>query len=218
MKRSVLIACLSCLLVLAGCNATIPSKDHTPGNNVYLVHEAKRKAPVVTVYEDLSCPDCRDFEKVFNQRFRQMANDGDIELRYKILTFMGSEDTAVGMAAANAVGKGIEYHDAVFANWIKKPSESQIRQDFPKASGIVGGDFDKFQHYYDDPAVRDGVHSSASDFLREGEKLSDDFGTPFITVNGKEWEQWDGMGKKSKDDILKAIQVQAHSSSAKATQ
>ena len=111
MKRSVLIACLSCLLVLTGCKATLPSKDHTPGNSVYLVHEAKRKAPVVTVYEDLSCPDCKDFEKVFKQRFRQMANDGDIELRYKILTFMGSEDTAVGMAAANAVGKGIEYHD-----------------------------------------------------------------------------------------------------------
>ena len=54
MKRSVLIACLSCLLVLTGCKATLPSKDHTPGNSVYLVHEAKRKAPVVTVYEDLS--------------------------------------------------------------------------------------------------------------------------------------------------------------------
>ena len=68
------------------------------------------------------------------------------------------------------------------------------------------------------PLFATGVHSSASDFLHEGEKLSNDFGTPFITVNGKEWKQWDGMGKKSKDDILKAIQVQAHSSSAKAAQ
>ena len=37
MKRSVLIACLSCLLVLTGCKATLPSKDHTPGNSVYPV-------------------------------------------------------------------------------------------------------------------------------------------------------------------------------------
>ena len=193
----------------------------TGSAHAYVVNKGKAKkgAPVLKVYEDFQCPVCKQVEDIFGKKFEALAASGDIELQWQTLTFLddkipgeSSQRSAVATACADTVGKIAPYHDVVFAHQPEEGTgytDDQLRGAFAKDAGITGADLTKFQRCYDTKATKDFAANAADEGLKEGTNLEKKFGTPFMTVNGKTWEDWKNLTSANQAQLLDAIKKAA---------
>lgn len=205
----------------AGTQVTPPTGNKDTG--IYEVNptKAKKGAPTLTVYEDYQCPICKQTEDTYGSSIRSLANSGDIKLEYRTLTFLdtnmrndSSYKAAMAAADADVVGKLEAYHDVVYKNQPEQEgtgyTDQQLRGDFPKQAGITGANLTKFQKLYDDKATSDFVKNAASKGLAEGQKLTNNnFGTPFFTVDGKQYTDWQKITSPTPQTLLASIQKAA---------
>jgi protein-disulfide isomerase len=107
--------------------------------------------PVLDIYEDFQCPNCRDFEAANRSQIEALATDGKAQVVYHTLTFLDSSNTANGgiakssTRAANAAacaqdqGTFLAYHDQLFRNQSQKEgagwTDDQLKA-FGSAAGI----------------------------------------------------------------------------------
>jgi DSBA-like thioredoxin domain protein len=149
-----------------------------------------------------------------------LASSGDIELRWQILTFLddnlrndSSSRAARAIAAADMVGKLAPYHNTVYANQPEEEgtgyTDEQLRDDFAAQAGIKGEDLATFQKYYDNNTTKDFAEKAAEEGLKEGMKLEKKFGTPFMTVDGKPWNDWTNLAEANQNQLLDAIKKAA---------
>lgn len=204
-----------------GAQITPPTADKNTG--IYQVNptKAKKGAPTLTIYEDYQCPICKQTEDTYGSSIRSLANSGDIKLEYRTLTFLddnlrndSSYKAAMAAADADVVGKLEAYHDVVYKNQPEQEgkgyTDQQLRVDFPKQAGITGADLTKFQKLYDQKATSDFVKNAASKGLAEGQKLTNNnFGTPFFTVDGKQYTDWQKITSPTPQNLLASIQKAA---------
>lgn len=193
----------------------------TGSAHAYVVNKGKAKkgAPVLKVYEDFQCPVCKQVEDIFGKKFEALAASGDIELQWQTLTFLdenmrndSSGRAASALACADTVNKLAPYHDTVFAHQPEEGTgytDDQLRGDFAKDAGITGADLTKFQKCYDTKATKDFATNAADEGLKEGTNLEKKFGTPFMTVNGKTWEDWKNLTSANQNQLLDAIKKAA---------
>lgn len=193
----------------------------TGSAHAYVVNKGKAKkgAPVLKVYEDFQCPVCKQVEDIFGKKFEALAASGDIELQWQTLTFLddnmpgeSSQRAAVAAACADTVGKIAPYHDVVFAHQPEEGTgytDDQLRGAFAKDAGITGADLTKFQKCYDTKATKDFATNAAEEGLKEGMKLEKKFGTPFMTVDGKPWNDWTNLAEANQNQLLDAIKKAA---------
>lgn len=158
--------------------------------------------PHVVAWEDFQCPWCAIYEETYGETIHSLADAGKITVEFRTATFLdgktgdNSHRAALAAAAADEVGKYIEFHDAVYAN---QPTEGvgftdqQLRVEYPEAAGITGDDLKRFQELYDTRAFEDWVNASAERFTTDGIgstpsylvagtvlQFSDDSGNPLI--------------------------------------
>jgi protein-disulfide isomerase len=204
-------------------SAQITPPDGDARTGIYTVNSktAKENAPTLTLYEDYQCPNCKQAEETYGPAIQSLAASGDIKLQYRTLTFLdnnyqGGSSYRAAMAAASAdtVGKLEAYHRVVYAH---QPDEGvgftddQLRNVYAREAGITGADLAKFQRYYDTKATSTFVKKAASEGLKAGSKLDSQFGTPFFTVNGKKYTDWQTLSTPTPSSLLASIKKAANS-------
>lgn len=155
---------------------------------------APEGAPVVTLYLDYQCPNCRVFEQNFGSMLETEANAGTWTLQFKTMVFMdqnlkNTASTRAALAASCAANQGYypAYNDTVYQNQAAQEivgdegySDELLRVTIPNTIGMSAGDITTFQQCYDDKATSDFVDAVSKSAYEDGVT-----GTPTLAVNGK---------------------------------
>jgi protein-disulfide isomerase len=85
--------------------------------------------PVLDIYEDFQCPNCRDFEAANRTAIQALATDGKAQVVYHTLTFLDADNTsnpaatqqsstraAIAGGCAQDQGKFLAMHDELYKN------------------------------------------------------------------------------------------------------
>lgn len=173
-------------------SATPPNATAAKDAIVVNPGKAKAGAPVVELFFDYQCPICKQFEGAYGDAFKALADSGEIELRYRNMTFLdlnlnndASLRAGIGAACSDFSGKYSAYHDEVYANQPAKEgpgyADALLRDTIPATAGITGDALTSFQACYDKQATKafvDGTNEQASKA-----KVNS---TPTVHVNGKD--------------------------------
>ncbi len=174
----------------AGAVATSSVPDSAGGR--YAVPWGEASAPVeVVVYEDFLCPFCAAFEASSKSVLQPYVADGDVQVQYRVLSFLSGLGPYSEMAAnAHAVvlasqgqDAAKEFHDALYAN---QPGESG---PFPTADDLVeravaaGVPEDVAQQGIDEETYSTWVANGTEAAQKEGVE-----GTPTVVVDGEQIE------------------------------
>ncbi|AXE38397.1 DsbA family protein [Acidipropionibacterium virtanenii] len=203
-----------------GAQVTPPSADKDSGTYTVNSSTAKKGVPTLTLYEDYQCPGCKSAEDTYGPSIRSLARSGDIKLQYRTLTFLddnmrndSSYKAAMAAASADMVGELEAYHDVIYKNQPAQEgtgyTDEQLRVTFPKEAGITGDKLTKFQKYYDDKATSDFVKNAAKKGLEHGTSLDPNLSTPFFTVNGKKYTDWQNISSPTAETLLASIKAAA---------
>jgi protein-disulfide isomerase len=180
-------------------SSTVTPPNATPDGKAIVVSPgtAKAGAPVVELFFDYQCPVCKQFEQYFGSALTSLAASGDIDLRYRTMTFLDANlgnDSSVkaGVAAtcSDVAGKYAEFHISIFENQPATEGagydETALRNTIPTKVGITGDALTSFQSCYDKQATKAFVNTSnelgQQDMLSINKKVA----TPTIHVNGKD--------------------------------
>lgn len=147
-------------------------------------------APTVDIFEDFQCPACGQFEQVLGGTVEGLAQDGKIELRYHVKTFLDDSlrnDSSMragnGAFCAAGAGKFLPFHNAVYANQPAQEgtgwTEDQLRS-FAEQSGITGDALDTWTTCQDDMAYQAYLESVEESSSKGGVN-----GTPTVQINGE---------------------------------
>lgn len=153
---------------------------------------AQQGAPVVELFFDYQCPACKQFENAYGSALAGLADAGEIELRYRTMTFLdgnlkndSSLRSGIAAACADVVGAYSPYHDQVFAN---QPAgegsgypDSVLRDTIPGAAGITGDALTTFQACFDSQATKAFVNGTNEKASRDKVRS-----TPTFRVNGND--------------------------------
>ncbi len=148
-------------------------------------------APVtVTVYEDMMCPYCGQFEAVSEDVLKKYADSGDVQVRYHVVSFLDdASSTKYSTRAANALGVvldtagpevAIKFHDALYANQPQEGSAGLSDSELIDLAVKAGADKNAISGPIADLKFKQWVVNSTGDWSDRGFT-----GTPTVTVNGK---------------------------------
>ncbi|HSK34512.1 MAG TPA: thioredoxin domain-containing protein [Propionicimonas sp.] len=188
-------------------SATPPNATAAKDAIVVNPGKAAAGAPVVELFFDYQCPVCKQFEGAYGASFTSLADSGDIELRYRNMTFLdnnlnndASLRAGIGAACSDFSGKYAAYHEQIYANQPATEgdgySDEVLRVTIPGAAGITGADLTSFQACYDDQTTKAFVNGTNEAASKSGVNA-----TPSVRVNGKDLSlqtiagvQPDGLG------------------------
>lgn len=154
--------------------------------------KAKAGAPVVELFFDYQCPVCKQFEGVYGGALTTLAAAGDIELRYRDMTFLDNNlgndaSLRAGIAAAcsDTAGRYGDFHATIYDNQPTTEGEGYIdtvlRDTIPGTVGITGDALTAFQACYDKQATKAFVNGTNELASKDGVNS-----TPTLRVNGKD--------------------------------
>ena len=163
-------------------------------SNALVVAKGRPGTPVLTLYLDYQCPNCRSFEEGFSGMLTQTARAGDWTLQYKTMTFMDAKltntaSTRAAMAAACAAetDRFEAFSNLVYAHQATREvrgsegySDQTLRDAIPPAAGITGDALTTFRACYDGRATHDFVAA-----VNESARADGVTGTPTLTINGR---------------------------------
>jgi protein-disulfide isomerase len=180
----------------SGGGSDTPSADSPLPNGItaengygFQVNTAADK-PDVVIFEDFQCPACAQFEQAYGPLIQQEAADGNIQLTYRIMTFLDNNlNTDHSVRAANAFGCSINagvgeaYHNAIYANQPANEgagwTDDQLKQ-FGTDVGITGEAKTTF-----DQCVDEGTYKGWAGLSNQAAFDSGVTGTPTVEVNGQ---------------------------------
>ena len=197
---TILVAVFAVVLVqsqsrqAAAATVTPPNASADKDAIVLNTGKAAAGAPVVTLYLDYQCPNCKVFEDSFGPMLAQEAAAGTWTLENKTLTFMdknlgntASSRSAYAAACSDLTGKYGEYNQAVYANQAVQEvrgsegySQTLLREQIPAQLGITGEALTQFQQCVDANATKAFVDTVEKSAYADGVT-----GTPTIAINGK---------------------------------
>ncbi|RZS82873.1 protein-disulfide isomerase [Motilibacter rhizosphaerae] len=169
--------------------------------------------PVIDLWEDFQCPICKQFEGSDSAKaMRQLAADGKAQLVIHPLSFLddnlgndSSKRAAAAFGCAIDAGKGLEYHDAVYAHQPEKEgagyTDAQLLS-FGTEAGITGPAYDTFQQ-----CVKAGTYDGWAGQVQHTMEQHGITGTPTIQVAGKSQD----LQTLSADSITRAVTAAAGS-------
>ena len=172
-------------------SATPPNATSAKDGIVLSPGKAKAGVPVVELFFDYQCPNCKQFEGAYGPTLKSLAEAGDIELHYRTMMFLDNNlnndaSLRAGIAAAcsDFAGKYSDFHDQIFANQPATEgggyADDVLRDAIPATVGISGADLTSFQSCYDKQTTKAWV-SGSNEAASKGGVNS----TPTVRVNGK---------------------------------
>lgn len=173
-------------------------------------------APVtVTVYEDMMCPFCGDFEQLSSEGLKEYAASGDVQVRYHVVSFLDAQSADdYSTRAANAVAVvldtagpevAVEFHDALFENQPAEGGAGLSDEQMIDLAVEAGATEDEIAGPIEDLAFEQWVIDATEDWSASGFR-----GTPAVTVNGETVESTDipGLVAGTEQAIEDALAVQ----------
>ncbi|HSE07858.1 MAG TPA: thioredoxin domain-containing protein [Nocardioidaceae bacterium] len=160
----------------------------------YAVAMGDNDAPVtVTVYEDLMCPYCGQFEQVSSEPLKGYAESGDVQVRYHVVSFLDSaSDDRYSTRAANALAvvldtagaeAAVEFHDALFAHQPAEGGPGLSDEEMIDLAVEAGADEAAIASPIEDLKFEPWVEGATDAWSKAGFT-----GTPTVTVNGEKVE------------------------------
>lgn len=210
-------------VLIQGMNAGGGSADATPPSatadgKAIVVNPGKAMdgAPVVELFFDYQCPACNQFEMAYGAALTAAAEAGEIDLRYRTMTFLdaslgndASVRAGVAAACADVAGSYSAYHDATFASQPENEgsgySDELLRDLIPVSAGITGDALTAFQACYDTQATKAFVTGTNDLGTQDLQAISNRVSTPSLHVNGKDLSLTDisGVGQEGLLDLIK---------------
>lgn len=138
-------------------DAALPAGVTEPGGGVPIA-PVSSDVPTVEVWFDFSCPHCASFEAANGPFLKQLADEGEANLVYRPVTFVGQ---AASMRATNAWAcalnedMGEEFMDAAYAQ-----QGSYANRDLISAGESIGIDSSDFRSCVNDGTYEDWVLGS----------------------------------------------------------
>jgi protein-disulfide isomerase len=152
--------------------------------------------PVVDVYEDFQCPHCRDLEARVGTDLLRLAADGQANVIYHPVSFLGPESVraANAVGCATEAGRFPEYHAKLFAEQPLEGTGGFSTDDllgYGEEVGITGGGFERC---VTGSALQTWVAAVQQEAGRRGVQ-----GTPTLFVDGKQLpaDQYTAAGIKA---------------------
>jgi protein-disulfide isomerase len=185
------------ILVIVGVGLFIQNQRDTTGEaavdpagvtDTYGVVIGDTDAPkTITIYEDLQCPICHEFETATKTQLRQAVTDGKVNLDYRMVAFLDRASTtnyssrALNAAAVvlDAAGPDVflKFHDLLYENQPEEGSagltDAQLIQYAVQAgasedevsAGITGDRFGQWVVNATDQMSKNGVNGTPSVFV-----------------------------------------------------
>ena len=155
----------------------------------------KKAAATVDLYEDLQCPNCRNFENAVGAQIDKDVRANKAQVRFHIMSFLdaSSSGNRYSSRAANAalcasdisVDTFVAYHNYLYRPSIQPTEGSHGRTDtqlisYAQKVGIKGTALTTFS-----TCVQNETHKALVQALTEQASKNGVNGTPTIKVNGK---------------------------------
>lgn len=178
----------------AAATITPPNASAQKDSIVLNPGKAAADAPVVTVYLDYQCPNCKVFEDTYGALLQTEADAGTWTLEHKTLMFMdknlsntASTRATIAAACSDLSGRYTAYSAGIYANQAVAEvrgsegfSQALLRDQLPAQTGITGDQLTQFQQCVDKNATKAFVEGVEKSAYADGVT-----GTPTIAVNGK---------------------------------
>ena len=218
-QLTIVAAVVAVLAVVVGIGFWVQSTRDTTGETAdavpagvtsdYGIVVGDESAPTaITVYEDLQCPVCAQFEAATADRLAQAVEAGDVRVDYRLVSFLDEASTndyssrALNAALVVLDTSGVEtfkeFHDLLFAN---QPAE-----------GGPGPEDDQLIHYAvqagaEEAAIREPIEDKVYEqwIKNATEQMSKNGvnGTPTVLIDG---EQVEGTPQEAIDAVLAATE------------
>jgi protein-disulfide isomerase len=140
------------------------------------------KVPVLDIFEDFQCPYCQQFEAANGALVTQYAQQGKIQARYHVVSFLGPESVRAANAAGCAAdgGKFPAFHATLYANQPKEGTGGYTNDQLIAFGAKVGLTSQDFQQCVRDSTYAAWVKAVQHDFDTRGLR-----GTPTVILDGK---------------------------------
>lgn len=217
-RLTVIGAVVAVLVVIIGVGFWVQSTRDTTGDapaatpsgatDSYSVFVGDEDAPtVVTVYEDLQCPVCQDFEQATGDQLAQGIESGDVRVEYRLVSFLDSASSnEYSSRALNALlvtldTTGVdafkELHDALYADQPAEGGPGPEDDALTQAAVAAGADEDAVT----DP-IKDKIYEQWIKNATEAMSTNDVQGTPTVFIDG---ERVEGTTQNAVDAVLAAV-------------
>ena len=145
----------------------------------------------LVIFEDPQCPICKLFEEQFASSIRSLVTAGKLNLVYQMATFIDDNLPQSKQASRRAIaalgcaidqGKGLEYHDLVYANQPATEGDGysdELLRKLGGTAGLTGKKLTAFQKCFDDGSYL-GWADNANQYFRD-ENIP---GTPNLVLDG----------------------------------
>jgi len=132
-------------------NAIVAGDKYEYGVSYYT---PKQKVPVVEIFEDFQCPICAKFESGAGDILARYAKEGRARIIWRPATFLdqnlsndASSRAANAWGCAQDVGKGLEYHAAVYANQPTQEGAGWTNEQLVSFGVMAGMNEDEFKAF-----------------------------------------------------------------------
>ena len=175
-----------------GESAALPTGVYAAGTEYmygWPAQPVKDGIPTLQLWEDFQCPACGQLEKANGAGIEQLAKDGKINLIYRPTTFLdgnlkndSSKRATAAWGCAIEAGKGLEYHNALYANQPANEGDGYTDEQLQSLAATAGvSDTAAFSQCYTDRKYLGWALNSTQVFT-EGNFQ----GTPTGVLNGNE--------------------------------
>ena len=204
----------------AGTNSSVPVNATSDASGIVVNPGTfKDGVPKVEVFLDYQCPVCKQFEQFFGDTLEALAESGQIELRYRTMTFLDAQlgndssvQAGIGAACADTVGRYSDYHDAVFAAQPATEGDGYsamlLRETIPETISLTGRDLETFQSCFDNASTKPFVDKAAELGMQDEQAVNKRVATPIIHVNGHDLPMSE-VARATPDTLLQLIQSKA---------
>jgi len=173
----------------------------------------KKAAATVDIYEDMQCPNCRNFEDAVGAQIDKDVRANKAQVRFHLMSFLDSSSNGnrYSSRAANAalcasdlsVDDFVAYHNYLYKPSIQPAENSHGRTDsqlisYAQKAGIKGNSLTTFTS-----CVQEETHKALVEALTEQASKNGVNSTPTIKVNGKSISPTLAAWNKAIADALK---------------
>ncbi|MBM7824622.1 protein-disulfide isomerase [Arcanobacterium pluranimalium] len=153
-------------------------------------------APTVGVYSDFICTHCNDLEKASSEAYAKHLAAGDVQVQYFPVSILGGSMSQLGAAAAFYVAtyspdNYVQFQEKLFVRTDEilkrakpQPTAAEIA-DIAKAAGVPDDVLANMPASIESEEWQAVVQKATDKFREKGYK-----GTPTVTLDGKETEEW----------------------------
>ncbi len=197
-------------------NASVPLGVNSTNYYYEVNPEVAGDVPTVLIYEDFQCPFCKKLEETSGVALLEQARAGKLRLQYQPGIFMDANLRNTGSLTATAAwgcamdaGKGVEFHEGVFAEQAQQEvvGEPGFTQDqmlaLGQSVGITGDAYSTFESCVTSNKYNGWAANSNAQFEANGVST-----TPSIFVNGSELDT-NGLDIFDPAALLPAIEAAA---------